>query len=92
MHLRPSQNPTYSTDFTAEYLGSMGTNVPVEVLMPKTFGQLFQEFAGKKGSIRNMALGALEKRKSGVSELIDDQVIENYYKYLNEQKNLGLLD
>jgi hypothetical protein len=37
MHLKPSANPTYSTDFTADYLGSMGLNVPVEVLMPKTF-------------------------------------------------------
>ena len=92
MHLKPSQNPTYSTDFTAEYLGSMGTNVPVEVLMPKTFGLLSEEFAGKKGNIRNMALGALEKRKAGVSELVDEQVIENYYKYLSDQKKLGLLD
>lgn len=92
MHLKPSQNPTYSTDFTAEYLGSMGTNVPTEILMPKTFGLLLDEFAGKRGSTRNMALGALEKRKSGVSEFVDDQVIENYYKYLNEQRNLGLLD
>ena len=24
MHLRPSTNPTYNTDFTAEYLGSLG--------------------------------------------------------------------
>jgi hypothetical protein len=51
-----------------------------------------QEFAGKKGDIRNMALGALEKRKQGVSELIDQQVIDNYYNYLNEQRALGLLD
>lgn len=92
MHLRPSVNPTYSTDFTAKYLGSLGQSVPAEVLMPKTFGLLSDEFAGKKGSIRNMALGALEKRKAGVSEMIDDQVIENYYKYLDSQRKLGLLD
>jgi hypothetical protein len=92
MHLRPSVNPTYSTDFTSQYLGSLGQSIPAEVLMPKTFGLLTDEFAGKKGSIRNMALGALEKRKAGVSEMIDDQVIENYYKYLDSQRKLGLLD
>ena len=92
MHLRPSANPTYSTDFTANYQGTLGQSVPAEVLMPKTFGLLTDEFAGKKGSIRNMALGALEKRKAGVSEMIDDQVIENYYKYLDSQRKLGLLD
>jgi hypothetical protein len=92
MHLRPSVNPTYSTDFTAKYLGSLGKSIPAEILMPKTFGLLSDEFAGKKGSIRNMALGALEKRKAGISEMIDDQVIENYYKYQDAQRKLGLLD
>lgn len=92
MHLKPSANPTYSTDFTANYQGTLGQSVPAEVLMPKTFGLLTDEFAGKKGSIRNMALGALEKRKAGISEMIDDQVIENYYKYLDSQRKLGLLD
>jgi hypothetical protein len=92
MHLRPSVNPTYSTDFTANYQGTLGTSIPAEILMPKTFGLLSDEFAGKKGSIRNMALGALEKRKAGVSEMIDDEVIENYYKYLDAQRKLGLLD
>lgn len=92
MHLRPSVNPTYSTDFTANYQGTLGTSVPAEILMPKTFGLLSDEFASKKGSIRNMALGALEKRKAGISEMIDDQVIENYYKYLDAQRKLGLLD
>ena len=78
--------------FTGQYLGTLGENVPVETLFPRLFPQLMQEFAGKKGDIRNMALGALEKRKQGVSELIDQQVIDNYYNYLNEQRVLGLLD
>jgi hypothetical protein len=91
MHLRPSINPTYNTDFTAQYLGSLGQNVPVEVLFPKTFDRILQEMAGKKGSLRNMAIGAMEKRKEGVSEIIDQQVIDNYYEYLRRQQ-LGLLD
>lgn len=92
MHLMPSQNPTYSTDFTARYLGSLGSNVPVEALFAKRFPELSQEMAGKRGDVRNMVLGALEKRKQGVAEIIDQQVIDNYYKYLERQKMLGLLD
>jgi hypothetical protein len=90
MSLRPSANRTYNTDFTAEYQGTLGHNVPAEVLFPRLFPNLTQEFAGKQGDIRNMALGALEKRKQGVSELIDQQVIDNYYKYLENQKAQGL--
>lgn len=92
MHLRPSINPTYNTDFTAQYLGSLGQNVPVEALFPKTFERILQEMAGKKGDIRNMAIGALEKRKEGISELIDQRVIDNYYNYIRRQKELGLLN
>jgi len=92
MRLRPSTNPTYNTDFTAEYLGSLGQNVPVEVLFPKTFDRVLQEMAGKKGDVRNMAIGALEKRGAGISELIDQQVIDNYYNYLEQQRKLGFLE
>jgi hypothetical protein len=49
-----------------------------------------EEFSKKKGDVRNMALGALEKRKEGISTIIDQQMIDNYYKYLEQQKNLGL--
>jgi hypothetical protein len=92
MHLRPSSNKTYNTDFTGEYQGTLGQSVPAEVLFPRIFPQLTKEFANKKSDIRNMALGALEKRKEGVSELIDQQVIDNYYNYLANQRAKGLLD
>ena len=59
-------------------------------MFPRLFPNLQQEFAGKQGDIRNMALGALEKRKQGVSELIDQEVIDNYYRYLESQKAQGL--
>lgn len=91
MHLRPSVNPTYNTDFTANYLGTLGQNVPVEVLFPKTFDRVLREMAGKKGDVRNMTLGALEKRKANFSEFVDQQVIDNYYKYLDQQRRLGLV-
>ena len=92
MHLRPSVNPTYSTDFTGQYLGSLGQSVPAEVLMPKTFERLSEQYKNKKADLRNMTLGGLEKKSEGFSEFIDDAVIENYYKYLDSQRKLGLLD
>jgi hypothetical protein len=92
MQLRPSLNRTYNTDFTGQYQGTLGQSVPAEVLFPRLFPQLTKEFANKKSDIRNMALGALEKRKEGVSELIDQQVIDNYYNYLANQRAKGLLD
>jgi hypothetical protein len=92
MSLRPSQNPTYSTDFTGEYLGSLGLSVPAEVLLPKTFAKVSEQYKDKKADLRNMTLGGLEKKGQGFSELVDDQVIESYYKYLDSQRKLGLLD
>jgi hypothetical protein len=92
MKLTRSANPTYDTDFSGLYQGTLGTNVPVEVLMPKTFERIAKELSGKKADLRTMTLGALEKRKEGVSEMIDDRVIESYYNYLKGQKAKGLLD
>lgn len=90
MHLRPSKNPTYSTDFTGQYIGTLGKNVPIEVLFPKLFPQYEQAYAKQRGDLRNMAIGGLEKSSKNVSELIDQQVIDNYYKYLENQSKLGL--
>jgi len=92
MHLRPSVNRTYNTDFTGQYEGTLGQSLPVEVLLAEKFGLLGNEFAGKTGDIRNMILGALEKRKEGVSQIVDEPMIERYYKYLADQKSKGLLD
>jgi hypothetical protein len=92
MSLRPSLNRTYNTDFTGAYEGTLGQSIPAEVLLAERFGLLSNEFAGKKGDIRNMAIGALEKRKEGVSQIIDEPMIERYYRYLSDQKRKGLLD
>jgi hypothetical protein len=92
MSLRPSINRTYNTDFTGQYEGTLGQSLPVEVLLAEKFGLLGNEFAGKTGDIRNMILGALEKRKEGVSQIVDEPMIERYYKYLANQRSKGLLD
>jgi hypothetical protein len=94
MHLRPSNNRTYDTDFTGQYQGTLGLNVPAEVLFPDRFAELAREFSGRKADLRTMQLGALEKRNYGVSQLIDQQVIDNFYKHREQQlkQAAGLLD
>ena len=91
MHLRPSSNPTYTTDFTGQYLGSLGYNIPAEVLFPKAFERLAPEFAGKKADLRNMVLGALEKRKDGVSEMVDQRVVDSVNEWIERSQAGGLL-
>lgn len=88
MRLSASKNPTYDTDFSGQYIGTLGSSIPAEVLMPKRFAEIQQELSGKKLSptgLRMSTLGALEKRKERVSEMIDDQVIENVMRYLQQQ-------
>jgi hypothetical protein len=54
--------------------------------MPKTYNRLFQFFSEKypdkhPAAIKNMAIGAMEKRKNNIGEIIDQEVIDSYYKY-----------
>jgi hypothetical protein len=93
--LTPSSHKSYSTNFAGTYGGSLEGgllgNVPVEILLPKAYGKIEREFAGKRGDMRSNVIGALEKRKAGVSDVVDQEMIDNYYKYIAE-KELGLLD
>jgi hypothetical protein len=93
--LTPSNHRSYSTNFAGTYGGSLEGgllgNVPVEILLPKSYGKIEREFAGKRGDMRSNVIGALEKRKAGVSDVVDQEMIDNYYKYIAE-KELGLLD
>jgi len=89
MRLMQSRNPTYDTDFSGNYIGTLGSSIPVEVLMPKKFAEISQELSTRKLSptgVRTATLGALEKRKQNVSEFVDDQVIENVLRYLAQQQ------
>jgi hypothetical protein len=38
-----------------------------------------------------MTIGALEKRKSGISSMVDDAMLERMYQYQLDQKKKGLL-
>ena len=93
--LTPSNHRSYSTNFAGTYGGSLEGgllgNVPVEILLPKSYKNIEQEFAGKRGDMRSNVIGALEKRKAGISDVVDQEMIDNYYKYIAE-KELGLLD
>lgn len=88
MILQPSKNATYNTDMAnMEYLGSLGYNVPVEIFMGNKFTDLAKQFAGKTGDIRSMTIGAIEKRKEGVSAMIDEPMLRRIEEYKK-----GLLD
>jgi hypothetical protein len=81
MALSRSTNPTYDTNFSGEYLGTLGQSIPVEQLMPKTFNRVAQEMANKRGNLRQNTIGALEKRNENVSEFIDDEFLQNLSNY-----------
>lgn len=80
--LSASTHPSYDTDFGGRYFGSLMNNIPAEVLMPKTFERISKELAGRPGDLRNMTIGAMEKRKADFSEYVDDRVINSVNDYL----------
>ena len=81
MVLTPSSNPTYDTNFSAEYLGTLGQSIPIENFMPRAFDKIAQELSGRQGNLRQNTIGALEKRNENVSEIIDDQFLQNLSNY-----------
>lgn len=85
-----SAHPAYGYDFFGRYMGGFG-NVPVEHVMPKTWRKIEQEFQGKPGDMRTNIIGALEKRKDGISELVDDEVINSIGEYLHRNPSSRLL-
>ena len=84
MKLTPSDNPTYNTNFSGEYLGYLGSPnqaIPLESLMTRTYDRIAKEMANKQGNIRQNTIGALEKRNENVSEFIDDEFLQNLSNY-----------
>jgi hypothetical protein len=78
--IRPSKSSTYSHDFGGKYYASM-PNMPVEFLMPNTFEGIYREMkalypSAKPEALRNMAIGAMEKRKENISEMIGPRSID----------------
>lgn len=75
----------YDTDIAGKYAGTIKPT-PIEILMPKTYNRIYAEMVNKypKASnikLHNMTLGAMEKRKDKFSEVIDQEIIDNYYQF-----------
>ncbi len=82
---RPSKSSTYGLDIGGLYEGSM-PNMPVELLMPNTFEGLYREMKtlypeAKPEALRNMAIGAMEKRNEGISEMIGPRSVDAVKTY-----------
>jgi hypothetical protein len=91
----PSDSVTYSHALQKEYMGDIG-NTPVSVLLEKPYKNIYQEleakYPGKTATqIHAQTLGALGKRKAGVSQLVDDETINRVGTY-HEAVKQGLID
>lgn len=80
-----SKIKAYDTDTAGKYAATIKPS-PVSVLMPKTYNRIYAEMKSKypnysDKSLLNMTVGAMEKRGDNISEIVDDQVIDSYYKY-----------
>jgi hypothetical protein len=98
--LSPSSNPSYTTDFSGKYVGGIG-NVPSEVFMRDRYNTIRKEYEnavdknGKpfnESQIHDAVIGALEKRKAGVFQIIDQQLIDQIKAYEEKVKQRGWKD
>jgi hypothetical protein len=91
----PSDSTTYSHALQKEYMGDIG-NTPVSVLLEKPYKNIYQELEAKypgktETQIHAQTLGALGKRKAGVSQLVDEETINRVGAY-HEAVKQGLID
>jgi hypothetical protein len=83
--IRPSKSSTYSHDFGGKYFASM-PDMPVEFLMPNTYEGIYLEMKAlypkaTPEALRNMTIGAMEKRKDKISEMIGPRSIDAVKSY-----------
>jgi len=96
-------NSPYSTDFSARYYGQLPDMIPLDVLMHRQIAPIEQGLLARKNkkpytqkSLRNAAIGSLEKSNEGVSQVMDSrffQDLNDYMEALNkplEKKKGGL--
>lgn len=94
--LLPSTHGTYDTAIGSKYGGSL-PQMPIEVLMPKAYqaiySEMFRKYPNKSpDSLRLATVGALQRRKEGFSEFVDNETIDSVNRYLEKQKTPGLLE
>jgi hypothetical protein len=89
MKLLPPTSPSYNTNTSGTYAGTLGGHFPIETLMPDAYAFAAQKHVNKKANLRNMAIADLEKSNKNVAQIINNQVIENYQKRLAELLKTG---
>ena len=67
-------------------------NMPVELLMPNTFEGIYKAFKKEykdatPEALRNMTIGAMEKRKENISEMIGQRSVDATKVYQEGLKN-----
>jgi len=107
MELAPAEgfpySSPYSTDFSARYYGQLPDLVPLDVVMHRQLAPIEQGLLARENkkpytakSLRNAAIGSLEKSNEGVSQVMDArffQDLSDYFDALNkplEKKKGGL--
>jgi hypothetical protein len=107
MELAPAEgfpyNSPYNTDFSARYYGQLPDLVPLDVVMHRQLAPIEQGLLARENkkpytakSLRNSAIGSLEKSNEGVSQIMDArffQDLADYFDALNkplEKKKGGL--
>jgi hypothetical protein len=78
--ITPSNASAYSHNFGGIYAGGM-PNMPLEFLMPNTYEGIYLEMKHKypkatPEALRNMTIGAMEKRKENISEMISPRSVD----------------
>lgn len=92
MRLSPSAGKyPYDTDFSGEHLGRLLDNVNAEALFYRTLNPVKRELMDRetkkpytRESLSRAALGAIEKRNENVSQMIDQQFLDDYDTYITE--------
>lgn len=85
-----SSNITYDTDFAGNYLGSIG-HVPTPVLLNKSYtninNQMRKLHPGEdEDTLHRLTMGALYTRNEGVSDLVNDEMINRVGAYQDAVK------
>jgi hypothetical protein len=80
-----SSNITYDTDFGGNYLGSIG-HTPTAVLLNKSYSKINNEMRqlhpdANEDALHRLTLGALYTRNHGVSDLVNDEMINRVGAY-----------
>lgn len=95
--LQSNRDP-YNTRFSGKYEGTLGQNLPFGALFGSKIPKLEQEFEYKKrkegmhgplqlntGDMRNMVIGALEKRNPRVSQILDNKTLDQLDEFMRRR-------